>query len=250
MLRKIVYWSAGVVLAVVIVAVIGIWRWQEGRLSPPGPAAAAALVSDAAVTVLDDDWLVFEPAGKTPVAGIVFYPGAHCPIEGYAPLLRAVAERGYRVIATPMPLYLAFLAPDRANDVMARYPDTKRWVIAGHSLGGAMAASFAYRNPDATEAVIIVDSHPPEYESLSDYEDPVLMIHRASPDGTPPVMYQERMHLFPGHTRFVPVRGGGHMDFGDFVVGESRADELGDLGSDLQQAMTAIAIGEFLASAL
>jgi pimeloyl-ACP methyl ester carboxylesterase len=250
MLRKILL---GSLIGIFVLAVAGsaaFWKWQGDRLSAPGEQALAATQSSEKVVVERGDWLVFEPRDRAPRAGIIFYPGAHCPVEGYAPLLSQLAEEGYRVVAVSMPLYMAFLAPDRASEVILAYPETGQWAIAGHSLGGAMVAGYAYRNPSMTEAVIILDSHPPEYESLAEFAAPVLMVHRAAADGTAPELYQNNWHLFPTHTRIVPLPGGAHMDFGDFVVGSSRQDLPGSLGAERQQQLTARAILDFLSTAL
>ncbi len=196
--------------------------WTESRLSVPTEVAMAALESDANFSVTHEDWLVFSPRRSRPKLGLVFYPGAHCDVRGYGPALRAIAERGYLVIAVPMPLYLAILAPERASDVIAAYADVDRWVLAGHSLGGTMAARYAQRHPETTHGLIIWDSYPAG--SMADYANPVWLIHRSGDDGKPPDMYADGLTRFPAHTRYVPIRGGNHLNFGDFIVGPAQED--------------------------
>ena len=91
---------------------------------------------------------------------------------------------------------------------------------------------------------------PAYYRSLAEFTAPVLMVHRAAEDGTAPELYQSNWHLFPAHTKIVPLAGGAHMDFGDFVVGSSRQDLPGSLGAERQQQLTAQAILDFLSTAL
>ena len=223
MLRKII---AGSLVAIVLLAGVSaglIYRWQEGRLSTPAPGATAALRSNDQVEVTVADWITFAPRNRPVRMGVVFYPGAHCDPRGYAPLMRKLATEGYLTIAVSMPLYLAFLAPDRANDVMGAFPGVQRWVIAGHSLGGAMAAQFAREKPNAVDGLIIWDSYPIESGSLVDYPRPVLLVHRASEAGVAPESYRASFHRFPQQTRFVAIKGGNHMNFGDFILGPGRS---------------------------
>jgi len=187
--------------------------------------------------VTTEDWLVFSPRGQQPKLGLVFYPGAHCDVRGYAPVLRAIAAQGYLVIAVRMPLYLAFLAPERANDVLAAYTDVDQWVIAGHSLGGAMAARYVYRHPYLMQGLIIWDSYPAD--SLMQYDNPVWLIHRSGEDDKTPDMYEEGLKRFPAHTQYVPIRGGNHMNFGDFIVGRAQKDLNPSITSVEQQAQVA-----------
>ena len=247
MWKKILVAGLAVAALVVILAAAFVYRWQEGRLSVPTDRALAALESDASVLVSTNRWLVFKPRAVPIRMGLVFYPGAHCDPRGYAPALRALASQGYLVVAVPMPLYLAFLAPDRAADVMAAHPEVDDWVVAGHSLGGAMAASFAYKDPRRTRGVAIWDSHPPEAQSLASYERPVLMVHRASAQGIAPELYRSRKHLFPQHTHFVPIAGGNHMNFGDFVVGPARQVLPATIDAATQQQQTVAATLDWLA---
>lgn len=220
MLKRTLIAVGACILLVVVGTAVWVYWWTGSRLSLPTEYALAALESDAQVNVTRQDWLVFSPRDRAAKLGLVFYPGAHCDVRGYAPTLRAIAEQGYLVVAVPMPLYLAFLAPDRADVVVAAYPDVERWVIAGHSLGGAMAARYVYRHSGVMHGLIIWDSHPAD--SLLSYEKPVWLIHRSGASGEPPETYAEGLKLLPRHTEYVPIRGGNHMNFGDFILGPAR----------------------------
>lgn len=225
------------ILLVVAGSALWVQQWTKGRLSVPTALATAALQSDESVQVSLGDWLVFSPKSRPVKLGLVFYPGAHCDVRGYAPALRAIAEQGYLVVAASMPLYLAFLAPERASDVVAAYADVDQWVIAGHSLGGAMAARYVYRHSDVMGGLIIWDSYPAD--SMLQYEEPVWLIHRAGADGKPPRDYAEGLKRFPAHTQYVPIHGGNHMNFGDFILGPAQEVLDASISSVDQQDRTA-----------
>jgi pimeloyl-ACP methyl ester carboxylesterase len=209
-----------IVLAVLLVGGgVGLWAWSDSRHAAAAAEAIAALRTDGAVTVEEGRYLVFRPRAEPARMGVVFYPGASCDLRGYAPVLRRLAAAGYFVVDVPMPLEFAFLAPGRALDVVAAYPDIRRWAIIGHSLGGAMAANFAYNHPDAVAGLIIWDSFPADANSLADFPHPVWHLHRATPDGAPPASFAQRRALFPPDSRWVPIPGGIHMYFGAFEGG-------------------------------
>lgn len=111
-----------------------------------GDAAALALTSDShvTVTVQGDRSVVFAPADSDLPAerGLIFYPGGKVEHTAYAPLLHALAERGWHCVLLKMPCNLAILDMDAAEDVPENFPEIDSWYVGGHSLGGSMAASF------------------------------------------------------------------------------------------------------------
>lgn len=218
-MKKSVKYLLGTILVLIAVGYTGLWAWSQSRHASATATALAALGSDHEARVSEGQYLTFEPVARRSGLGVVFYPGANCDIRGYAPLLRRLAAAGYFVVDVPMPLEFAFLAPDRALDVMATYPEVKRWAIVGHSLGGAMAASFTHRHPERIAGLILWDSYPPDNRSLADYPKPVWHIHRATADGAPPAAFAAHRGSFPPKSQWVPIRGGAHMYFGAFDGG-------------------------------
>ena len=109
--------------------------------APAGAMAMDALASDEQVTVVQDQWLVFQPktaasvdsgtAGSTGTdpstatgsIGFIFYPGARVDYHAYAPLVRPIAQAGYLAVIVPMPLNLAMfdLAREYNQEGMAAY---------------------------------------------------------------------------------------------------------------------------------
>lgn len=133
-----------------------------------------------------DDWIVFRPRRVGADTALIFYPGGECHERGYAEPLRQIAAAGYLAVLVPMPLYLAILAPGRAEDVIAAFPEIETWAIAGHSLGGAMAARYVYRHPGQIDGLLLWDAYPPETDDLSDRKLKVRVIHRSDASGQLP----------------------------------------------------------------
>jgi len=192
------------------------------KQSVPGPEAMRALEkidSNIAVKVEYGDWFVIRPTAVEPKAGLVIYPGAHSAVRGYVKVMTKIAEAGYLVVTPKMPLGYAFLAPNRAEDVFKAYPNIRHWFLAGHSLGGAMAGSYAAANGDKLAGLAFWDAYPPEGSNLSESAVPTLLIHRATPEGGLPQIYNVKRPFYPKATEWVPIPGGNHGQFGDNVGG-------------------------------
>jgi hypothetical protein len=222
MTRKTKIWIAVVVIPLVAMgAYVGNWFIErQGRLSAAHPDALAALESSASVAVRIDDWTVFMPTAGKASTGFIFYPGGECDERGYAELLHAIAARGYLVVLVPMPLQLAVLAPSKADEVIEAYPGIETWVIGGHSLGGAMAARYVYRNPGKLEGLLFWDAYPPKTDDVSDRTLAVGLIHRADEKLLPPDYYEEYRSLLPDDMVYWPIPGGNHINFGRFLPAE------------------------------
>jgi len=207
-------------IAVIAVLFYGylVYNTEKNR-AVPGPLALAALEPSDAVSVEDGDWLVMKPANSSPSKGAIVYSGANCQIHGYAPMMKAMAEAGYLVVAPSMPFDFSIFGSNKANDIQAAYPEIDGWVLIGHSMGGAMAGQYAHQNLDKLAGLILWDSYPPEYSDLSKTDLPVMTIYRATLEGDAPEHFTEMNHLFPPQTVRVPVKGGIHMYFGSFVGG-------------------------------
>jgi pimeloyl-ACP methyl ester carboxylesterase len=182
--------------------------------SAPMAEALAALESDQKVLVQADDWLVFQPSGKPPQVGMIYYPGGRVDYRAYAPYARAVAEQGFLVVIVPMPLNLAVIAPDRAAEVIAVFPEVEQWAVGGHSLGGAMAARYAFLNPQQVRGLVLVASYPADSNRLDGTDVQVLSLF-GTQDGLATVeKIETSAQLLPQDTLYFPIEGGNHAQFG------------------------------------
>jgi hypothetical protein len=209
-MRRRAIWIA---LIVLLVGLVGFGAWV---LTPaaPMPIALAAIESDQAVMVSRGEWLVFYPSGQTTQTGLILYPGGLVDPLAYAPAAKAISAEGYMVVIVPMPLNLAVLAASKAGEVIAAYPEIKLWAIGGHSLGGAMAARFAYQNPELVEGLVLWAAYPARGDDLSDREIPVVSIY-ASNDGLTSLDDIEASRaLLPPKSDFTIIEGGNHAQFG------------------------------------
>jgi pimeloyl-ACP methyl ester carboxylesterase len=234
-----------VILAVMLLA-IGYWRYDHtDRESKVTDAALAALESDAQVTVTQDDWIVFTPVNTTPTKALIFYPGGEVDERGYAQPLHGIAAAGYLVVLVPMPFQLAVMDIDAATKVISAYPEINDWAIAGHSLGGSMAARYAHHHPENIAGLVMWDAYAPD--DMTGSTQAVRMIHRSNQAGDPPEDYTPHLASLPEQTDFVPLKGGQHLNFGNFIPGRIFRDEPApELDPDTQRQLATAASIEFM----
>jgi len=203
------WWLLPLVLILLMVSSI-IWASTP---APPMPEALAALQSDDEVQVEMEPWLIFRPLTDNPTVGLVLYPGGRIDPRAYAPAAHALAREGYLVVIVRMPLNLAVFAPDRAADVLAAFPQIDRWAVGGHSLGGAMAARFAYQHPKASQGLLLWAAYPASTDDLSGRTLAVTSIY-GTRDGMALGDKTAAARLVPGNTHWVAIEGGNHAQFG------------------------------------
>jgi pimeloyl-ACP methyl ester carboxylesterase len=233
-------------LAVVLVAAAaGFVVWGSTPMQPM-PEAVAALQADGQVQVSTQPWLTFRPAGRSAETGLIFYPGARVDPRAYAPAAHDLAGRGYLVVIVPMPLNLAFFGVGRADAVRAAYPEISRWAIGGHSLGGAMAASYAYDHPAAVEGIVFWAAYPAGNNSLAGRKLQAVSIYGTRDGLATPAKVDASRPLLPGDTRWVAIEGGNHAQFGWYGV--QAGDNPAGITRSAQQRQTVEATAQLLAN--
>jgi pimeloyl-ACP methyl ester carboxylesterase len=213
---------------------------------------AHTLRSDQDVSVLNDaTTLTFMPGSPVGDTALIFICGSGIGAEAYAPLLRPLAEQGFPVFTVQLPYRFAPLesqkqaALGRVRAVIAAHPEVTRWVIGGHSLGGALAARMARVDPGSLSALVLVATTHPKDDDLSFLRIPVTKVY-ASNDGVAPtdrVLANRR--LLPPQTKWVKIAGGNHSQFGRY--GHQLFDGRATISRDAQEALTRSAILHVLA---
>lgn len=239
------HWKLIFATALAVLLILGVvgYVWLT-NLAEPMPEAELALEPDAAVAVETDPWITFTPA-EPASTGFIFYPGGRVEAEAYAPPVRAIAEAGYLSVLPSMPFGLAILAPDSADDIIEAHPEIEQWVIAGHSLGGVMAADYAAAN-DPVTGLALWASYPQGGSDLSGSELAVTSIY-ASEDGLTTLEDIEASRAqLPPDTVFVEIVGGNHAGFGWY--GEQDGDGEATISRVEQQSQVVDATLELLES--
>ena len=184
---------------------------------------------------LEDGSLVFYPGEYD--SAVIFYPGGKVEAVAYIPLMEHIAQEGVLAVLMPMPFNLAVLAKDAAEAIPAQFPGVEHWYMAGHSLGGSMAASFTADNEWVDGLILLAaySTEPVDVPVLSLYgsEDGVLNLEK----------YEKYRPNLPELTEVV-LEGGNHAGFG--LYGAQEGDGTAAISNPEQIAITAEHIAEFL----
>ncbi len=238
------WWALLLGLAVLMLAAGGFVLWAE-RTPSPMREALLALESEGQVEVTIDRWFVYRPANEDPQTGLVFYPGGRVDPRSYAPAARAIAGDGYLVVVVPMPLNLAILGADKAGEVITAYPEVDYWAVGGHSLGGAMAARFAYSHPSLVDGLVLWAAYPDASNDLSGSELAVTSIYGTLDGLATDEKIAASRPLLPLNTRWVAIEGGNHAQFGWY--GPQTGDNPAAISREEQQQKIVDATVELLA---
>ena len=203
-----------------IIFALGAILFVVSRPLPAQASALAAMQSDAAVSISNtDSSIVFRPA-KPNGRGLIFYQGARVDPQAYAVTLRAIAEAGYLVIEPKMPLNFAVFNANAADSIISSNP-TIDWAIAGHSLGGAMACSYA-NSSGKIKKLIFWAAYCDKSFDLSNSPIAVTSISGSLDGLATPQKVANTKVFAPSSTKYVVINGMNHAQFGDY--GEQSGD--------------------------
>lgn len=163
--------------------------------------------------------VALHPSGNRGDVAVVFYPGAAVPPEAYLPVWAPiVAETGVSVFIPAMPLRLSVLGRSRADAIIEANGQVTAWWVGGHSLGGAMAGSYAgLQQPGDLRGLILWAAYVTEGAHLQDRDDLTVLSVSGSRDGlTTPGDIDERRDLLPDDARMVELAGVNHAQFGRY----------------------------------
>jgi dienelactone hydrolase len=241
-MKKIILFT---VLLVVSLGLAGFIFWANNALGPM-PEAEAAMQSDASVQVSKDEWIIFQPTGGNPQTGLIIYPGGRVDPVSYAPIARQIAAQGYLVSIVPMPLNLAFFGANRAGEIMEAFPQIENWAIAGHSLGGSMAASFSESHADV-DGLVLWAAYPAGSSDLSDNTLEVSSISSTNDGLVTPDDIATSVPLLPPGASFMQIQGGNHAQFGwygdqpgDGIATISRQDQQNQIAAETLRILKTI----------
>ncbi len=165
--------------------------------------------------------------------GIIFYPGAKVEYTAYLPLLQKLQSAGYNCILAKMPFNLAFFKKNFATEIINKHTEIKKWYIAGHSLGGAMASLYFSQNLDKIEGAILLGAYVygkiPLEKSLVIYGSQDLILSKNKLKNTP---------------NEILIQGANHAQFGNY--GAQKGDGIAKISTENQQNISAQLIDSFI----
>ncbi len=181
----------------------------------------------------DGSILFFVP--KEPVAGMIFYPGGKVQCEAYAPLMQACAERGILCALVRMPGNLAVFNPNAAEGIQKKHPEITSWYMGGHSLGGAMAASYVSKHVEEYDGLILLAAY--STSDISESPLHVLSIYGSEDGVLNKDKYERSKSNLPDDFEERVIDGGCHAYFGSY--GPQDGDGTPTISNEEQVVQTA-----------
>ncbi len=166
--------------------------------------------------------------------GLIFYPGGLVDHAAYAPLMDALAREGWLCVLISMPLDLAVLNVNAAGGVQTQYPQVRRWAIGGHSLGGAMAASYAAEHAEDFDALVLLAAY--STADLTGTDLQVLSLYGSEDHVMNRDKYAQYQANLPASAREAVIEGGNHAGFGDY--GAQKGDGMASITAERQVQIT------------
>lgn len=163
---------------------------------------------------------------------LIFYPGAKVESLAYLPILDKIRDKGITCILVEMPFNLAIFDSDASEEIYQKLPEIKNWYIGGHSMGGAMASSYAAKNQDKVKGLILLGAY-----IYGDYPvSKTLTIYGSFNNNLEKnIDYTENV---------VVIQGGNHAKFGNY--GAQKGDPEGTITTEEQQNIAVDNIVDFV----
>ena len=165
-------------------------------------------------------------------SALIFYPGAKVEHTAYIPILEKLRQNGITCVLIKMPFKMAIFNSNAADKVFGELPTIKYWYIGGHSMGGAMASSYAAKNKGKVKGLILLGAY--IYGDVSP-ENALTIYGTLNANLEDNINYTENI---------VIIRGGNHAQFGNY--GEQRGDPPATISREEQQDIAVKAILDFI----
>ena len=191
------------------------------------------------VQIFDED-LSFHFQGPGKDKALIFYQGAKVQEEAYAEILYNLAKNGIDCFLVKMPFHFALFGKNKATEIINNNKELyDKWYIAGHSLGGAMAAMYAADHSDNIDGLALLAAY--STKKLSDKLKVVSIV------GTNDKVlkwdnYDKNKVNLPSNYTEVLIEKGNHGQFGDY--GFQKGDGVSEISVEEQHKQVVDAIIE------
>ena len=218
-----------IITVVVIAAITGAATYLNDYYHSRGVESALASSDTVKVQEIKEGYF-FD--GKGEDEALIFYPGGKVEFTAYAPMLKNLAEQGIDCFLIEMPANLAVLGKDKADHIFQDYKYTQ-YYMAGHSLGGAMAAAYTEKHMGEVSGLVLLGAYATGDISKGDF--PVLVLYGSEDK----VMNRENFEKYytnlPKNTTILELEGANHGNFGNY--GHQEGDGKATISAEEQQKL-------------
>ena len=231
------------IVILIIIAALGLFfaGYTGNYYHAANPEEAVSDTENVNVIPIDTGYLYDGPGEDD---ALIFYPGAKVETIAYGPLMKKLAAKGIDCFLVEMPFHLAVFGINKADTILKTYgADYSHWYMAGHSLGGAMAANYISKHENDFDGLVLLGAY--TATDLSELDIRTVNIYGTNDGVLNMDKLSDSYDLMPEDSRAVQIAGGNHAQFGDY--GEQKGDGAAEISAEEQQRQTADAIAEFIA---
>ena len=228
--KKIIKRVISFIAILLIIIVVGFLIYASDYYKAEEEAISILETDDS--IIIKENYLVLSPEIETTTA-LIFYPGAKVEYIAYLPILEQIKNKSnIKCILVEMPFNMAIFDSNAADEIISSYPEIESWYIGGHSMGGAMASSYASNNKEKVNGLILMGAY-----VYGDYppKDALTVYGTFNTSVGEKIDYNENI---------VIIEGGNHAQFGNY--GKQRGDPDATISTLKQQEITVEAIKEFI----
>ena len=227
----------GLLIAVILVVLLftGFYIYTLDYYKADNADIETAKASTTVSMIIDEKLTFFYPEKNNDLStAFIFYPGGKVEHTAYTPLLIKLAEKGITGILVKMPFNLAVFQMNAAEKIFEKLPEINHWYIGGHSLGGAMASSYASKNSERVNGLILLAAYPTD-----EIPKPILAVYGSEDSILDITKLQNVKNQYM-------IEGGNHAYFGNY--GEQSGDGMATITRAEQQEEAVKVITEFIKS--
>jgi hypothetical protein len=178
-----------------------------------------------------DDMIILRPE-EMGGSALIFYPGAKVEYTAYLPILEKLRQNGIASVLMKMPFNMAIFSPGAADKAFDELSGIDHWFIGGHSMGGAMASSYAAGHQEKVKGLVLLGAY--IYGDVAP-KDALTVYGTLNADLEKHIDYTDNV---------VIIQGGNHAQFGNY--GEQKGDPKALISREEQQDIAVQAILSFI----
>ena len=229
---KKLYFKISVIAIILVFCLTGAFFIYTANYYHATAEAVEAMTDTRIVTITyKDDMIIFSPEVDSKKVGLIFYPGAKVEYISYAPLMTKLAQKGVTCVLIKMPFNLAVFNVNAANKAINELSSITTWYISGHSLGGAMASTYAANNADKLSGIILLGAYPSS--DLSKTNLKLLTMYGSNDNVLNKNKLSETKSNAPSNSLYFEIEGGNHAGYGNYGV--QKGDGTATISADEQQ---------------
>lgn len=178
-----------------------------------------------------DDMIILRPE-EMGGSALIFYPGAKVEYTAYLPILEKLRQNGIASVLMKMPFNMAIFSVNAADKAFDELSGIDHWFIGGHSMGGAMASSYAAGQKEKVKGLVLLGAY--IYGDVAP-KDALTVYGTLNADLEKHIDYTDNV---------VIIQGGNHAQFGNY--GEQKGDPKALISREEQQDIAVQAILSFI----